>query len=117
MWSSPGMLGAEDWPSYDYEVNFESFAPGTAAVIAENKVEGESWADTLQRLLPVLAATYQQKQLLQVQVDRARQGLPPLDMSQYGAGVNVGVSPEVQRMLWIGGVVVAGLVAWSIARR
>jgi hypothetical protein len=70
-------------------------------------------------MLPVLASTYQQKQLLSVQVDRARAGLPPLDVQQYapGANVNVGLSPDLQKLLIVGGVAALGLLAWGAVRR
>jgi hypothetical protein len=64
---------------------------------------GSSWADALQSILPTLALTYQQKRILDVQAQRMRAGLAPLDASQYGVGVSVGLSPDVQKWLLFGG--------------
>lgn len=82
-----------------YATQLETAAPGIGAMIQQSAAPGEGWTDTLRKLLPTIAATYQQKQLLDVQVDRAKAGLPPLDVSQYAAGVNVGLSPEVMKTI------------------
>lgn len=92
-----------------YAAAINQVAPNATAVIASQAAPGESWMDTLQRSLPILAATYQQKQILDVQVDRARQGLPPLNASQYSAGVQVGLSSDTQRMLIFGALGIAAL--------
>lgn len=100
-----------------YSAELETLAPNVTALVADTQAQGETWYDALARLLPVLASTYQQKQLLSVQVERARAGLPPLDASNYAPGVNVGLSPELQRTLIIGGVVVLGLLAYGTLKR
>jgi hypothetical protein len=82
--------------------NLDSIAPGVSDIVTGQQQNGESWADTLQRVLPMLAATVQQQQLLSVQVDRARQGLPPLNVSQYAAGAQVGLSADTKTFLMIG---------------
>lgn len=97
--------------------SLDAIAPGVTQTIADTQQPGESWMSTLQRLLPTLASTYQQSQLLQVQVDRAKAGLPPLDVSQYAAGVNVGLSPDTQKFLLIGGGLLVGLFALSALSR
>lgn len=96
-----------------YEVALEDLAPGVTTIVNEQKAPNESWYDSLARLLPMLASTYQQQQLLQVQVDRAKQGLPPLNTNQYAAGVNVGVSQDTQKMLMYGLIGVGALVIFS----
>lgn len=98
----------------DYAEILEATAPTITSKINEQQQPGESWMDTLQRTLPVLVATYQQKEILDIQMERARQGLPPLDPSQYGVGVTVGLSPDVKRWLLIGG---AGLAAVLLLSR
>lgn len=84
-------------------------APNATAIVQQQQAPGESWMDALQRSLPILAATYQQKQILDVQVERARQGLPPLNASQYAAGVQVGLSSDTQKMLIFGALGIAAL--------
>jgi hypothetical protein len=95
-------------PSREYADALESVAPNITTLVAERTEPGESWIDTLQRLLPVVAATYQQKQILDIQVERARQGLPPLNANQVAAGVNVGIDPQTQKMLMIFGGLALG---------
>lgn len=100
-----------------WAASLETMAPNVGALIDSQQGNAEPWYDALARLLPVLASTYQQKQLLSVQVERARNGLPPLDVSQYAPGVNVGLDEKTQRLLIIGGVVALGLLAWGAVRR
>lgn len=86
-------------PPSDYAQSLESIAPNVNSLIEETRTPGESWIDSLARLLPVLATTEQQRQLLKIQTQRAAQGLPPLDASQYGVGVNVGLSSDTKQLL------------------
>ncbi len=88
-----------DLSSSPYASQLEAALPNIGNMVEAQSQPGESWLDTLTRMLPGLVATYQQKQILGVQMDRARQGLPPLDMSQYGMGVNIGLSPATQKMV------------------
>jgi len=104
-------------PSPDWADALEAGAPGVTAVVAENQTSGETWINTLTRLLPVMATTYQQRQLLEIQTERARQGLPPLDASQYGVGVNVGLNPDTRKLLIYGGVAALALLAMASLRR
>ena len=96
------------YPSDDYASALNTIAPNTTDIIQQQQQPGESWTQTLLRTLPALAATYEQKQLLDEQVSRAKQGLPPLNTSQYGLGVNVGLSS--QTLLMIGGAIVVGFL-------
>lgn len=57
----------------------------------------------------------QQRELLKIQNERARQGLPPLDASAYTPGVSVGVAQSTQNtlitaLLIMGGVYLAGKI-------
>lgn len=87
-----------------YAQVFDYVAPGLNDMIEGQQQPGESWLDSVARLLPIIAATDQQRQLLQVQVDRAKQGLPPLNVSQYSAGVQVGMSSDLKQLLIYGGL-------------
>ena len=85
-----------------YATALDAIAPGVVSEVAKTKGSEETWIDSLSRLLPVLATTYQQRQLLQVQVERARQGLPPLDPSMYSPAVRVGLTGDANVLLWAG---------------
>lgn len=87
---------------------FEQAAPGVLQTAEANKFPGESTLDAIGRLLPQLALAANQRELLKIQLERAQRGQPPLDASNYGLGVNVGLSPDTQKMLLIGA---AGLAA------
>jgi|SRR4051812_30026375 hypothetical protein len=110
-------LGADFLPAYDFSLSLDSIAPGTSAAVADSQAPGESWIDALGRILPGLVMADSQRRLLNVQMDRARQGLPPLDASQVGLGVSVGLSDSTRNLLIVGGLAAAGLVAYSLSRR
>ncbi len=101
----------------DYALSLEAMAPNVTSLVNETRESGENWYDALARLLPVLASTHQQKQLLEVQVQRAKQGLPPLDATQYAGGVQVGLAPDVQKMLMWGGIVALAVLAFAVLPR
>ena len=88
----------------DY-ASLETIAPGISTMIEQTSSPGESWSTTLQKLLPNLALTAQQLQLMQINIQRAKQGLPAIDVASYsGAGVNVGLSPDTQKLVIYGGI-------------
>ena len=55
-----------------------------------------------------------QKETTDLQIQRARDGLPPLDLSLYGAApvttqVDIKMSPQTKMMIWAGVAVVAAI--------
>lgn len=69
------------------------------------------WVNALSMAARTYAITDAQRRLLNIQVDRAQQGLEPLDSSQYGVGVNVGVAADTRTMMIVlGGVAALALV-------
>ena len=88
-----------------YAGGLEQAAPGIVQKIQQTQVQGESWIDTLQKLVPALTMTVQQVQLMQLNIERAKGGLPPIDIASYsGIGVNFGLSPETKNLLIYGGI-------------
>lgn len=77
-----------------------SIAPNATEVIAQNQTPGEPWYETAQKILTGLVMTNQQRELMQLNIERARQGLPPIDINRYtGVGVNVGLSQGTQQLV------------------
>ena len=101
--------------SATYKVALEDAAPGVTTAIGEAQRPGEAWTDTLVRILPNLTMGVQQLQLMQINVDRARKGLPPVDAQAYsGAYVNVGLDPNTQRLVTYAGL---GILALFLLNR
>lgn len=73
----------------------EDTAPGILQQTDRIAVPGEDWVSAATRALSTVAMADYQRRLLNVQLDRARQGLPPLNAQAYGLGVNLGISPQV----------------------
>ena len=102
----------------DYKVALEEAAPGVTTAIAQAQKPNESWADTLVRIIPNLTLGVQQIQLMQINTDRARKGLPPLDARAYsGAYVNVGLDPNTQRLVTYAGLGILALFVLNMATR
>jgi len=78
----------------------ESFAPTVTQKIADNQVPGESWIDTAQKILMSLTLTEQQRELMKLNIERAKRGQSPVDINAYsGIGVNVGLSQGTQNLV------------------
>jgi hypothetical protein len=88
-----------------YAQVLEQVAPGVVQKISQTQTANESWIDTLTKLLPAITMTAQQQQLMQLNIERAKKGLPPVDIASYtGIGVNVGLSPDTKNLLIFGGL-------------
>jgi hypothetical protein len=90
-----------------YATTLEQIAPGITAKMTATAQPGESWLTTLTKLIPAVTMTAQQYQLMQINIDRASKGLPAIDVASYsGAGVNVGLAPDTQKLLMYGGLAI-----------
>lgn len=105
--------------SLDYWISaVDSVAPGAGTAAANQAATtGIDFLSSLRDVVGTVALTIQQKQILDVQMQRMRAGLAPLETSQYGLGVNVGFSPDTMRMLLIGGAGLAVLLLYLSTRR
>jgi hypothetical protein len=102
----------------DYKIALEEAAPGVTTAVAQAQKPGENWTDTLVRIIPNLTMGIQQIQLMQINTDRARKGLPPLDARAYsGAYVNVGLDPNTQRLVTYAGLGILALFVLNMATR
>lgn len=102
-----------------WTVALESVAPTITQKIASQQQQNEPWWETWGRIASSVVMAKQQRDLMQINVDRAKAGLPPLDMAQYsGVGVNVGLSQQTQQLVIYGGLaLLAVLVFNTIAKR
>jgi hypothetical protein len=97
---------------------FEQAGPGTVAAINASANPGEKWTDTFVKIATNLGLGVQQYQLMNLNVQRARQGLPPIDVATYsGAGVNVGLSAGTQQLVTYAGLALIGLVLLNMATK
>ena len=91
-----------------YVPTFETIAPGIIDYANQVRVAGETIIDAVARVRLNLAMTDAQRELLQIQIDRARAGLPPIQTSQYGVG---GGQLQVQGLTLQNPLVLLALVA------
>ena len=102
-----------------WTVALETIAPTITQKIATQQQADEPWWETWSRIASSVVMANQQRQLMQINVDRAKRGEPPLDLAAYtGVGVQVGVSQGTQQFLtYAGATVLAFLVFNTLARR
>jgi len=97
---------------------FNEAGPGVVDAINTSAMPGEKWTNTFTRIATSLGLGVQQYQLMNLNVQRARQGLPPIDVATYaGAGVNVGLSAGTQQLVTYAGLALIGLVLLNMATK
>jgi hypothetical protein len=96
----------------------EKIAPGLTTMIRQAQNPNENWTDTFTKIATNIGLGVQQMQLMNLNVQRARQGLPPIDVASYaGAGVNVGLSAGTQQLVTYAGLALVGLVLLNMATK
>jgi hypothetical protein len=81
----------------------DAFAePVSGTVASQAKSILDSAIETIKQLAPAYIGIQQAKTCLQINADRARNGLPPMDCASGGLApqVGIGVSPDVKMILW-----------------
>lgn len=105
-------------PTQQWQRGVNSIAPNLSTTIEQNQAVNEPWYVTAQKMATALIMTDQQRRLLNVQIDRAQKGLPPLDLTNYtGVGVRVGLSPQTQQLVIYGGLALLALLLFRSIRR
>ena len=100
------------------EAALDSIAPGIVKFIKQSQNPGEKWTDTFTKIATSLGLGVQQYQLMNLNVELARQGKPPIDVAAYsGAGVNVGLSAGTQQLVTYAGLALIGLVLLNMATK
>lgn len=82
-------------------------------------VSASSILDSLVKAGTAYLTLDQQRKLMDLNVKRAQQNLPPIDAANYAAGVNVGLTSNTQSMLLIavGVIAVVWLLTSVVGRR
>jgi len=101
---------AAQWPSV-------ASNPVQTAPTAITETASPDWLSTIRDLGTSYLSYEQQKTMQEINIERARQGLPPLNPANYGYGVNVGLSPDTQKLLIYGGVAVVAFLIFKEMNR
>ena len=117
------MSTSNSWEQFDWSqpvdpawaLALDKAAPGVSSAIASAS-NGEPWYETLASVLPKLVLADNQRRLLNIQLERAQTGKPPLDSSNYGLGVNVGLSPDTSKIVMYG-LVALGVILYATKKR
>lgn len=68
-----------------------------------------STVTTIGNALPALGQAYFQTQAMKLNLDRAKQGLPPINTASYAPGLNVGLTPQTSNLLMYGAIGLAAV--------
>lgn len=85
-----------------YENALQAQDPEVAQAVQSQKFPGEDFLTAAARVLQTYTMADSQRRLLQAQMQRAQQGLPPLNASQYGLGMTFGLSPDTMKLVGLG---------------
>ena len=114
--STPDVSGTDFTPAQVSAL--ESIAPGITTLIKQAQNPNERWTDTFAKIATNIGLGVQQYQLMNLNVELARQGKPPIDVARYsGAGVNIGLSAGTQQLVTYAGLALVGLVLLNMATK
>lgn len=82
--------------------NGNILAPSTLAAMDTSNPTNVSWLDSLISALPAVSTFITSQQLAQINIERARKGMPALNPAQYAPQVGVGLNPQTRQMLMWG---------------
>lgn len=98
----------------------EPKAPTSTSTAAASWLDNalNSAIDAVKQLVPVYVGAQQAQTCVQVNADRARNGLAPIDCASGGLApqVSVGVSPDVKYVMW-GALAIGGVYLLTKKRR
>jgi len=83
--------------------------PWVPTATAQAQISTDSGTDITKLATNALTAL-QTYQLNQINVQRAKQGLPPINTAAYGTGINVGLSADTQKLVMYGGIALLGVL-------
>lgn len=99
----------------DVGINLGPIDGATAAVAGSTDTSSQSVVSQLVDVLPAIATGWNTLQLTNINTQRAKQGLPALNMTSYGPQVGLSLSAQTQQMiLW--GALGLGLVIFMSRR-
>lgn len=87
---------------------------------ADTTAEQSIWdrlSSTIEKLLPFYAQYKQQRELIKLNIERAKQGLPPIEAEQIAPQVRVGLTSDTQRLLLFGVIGVIGVLLLATRKR
>jgi hypothetical protein len=76
-----------------------------------------NWLDDLTAALPKISAFVTAEQLAQINIERAKKGMPALNTSTYGPQVGVSLDPKMQKMIMYAALGLGGLVVLKLLKR
>lgn len=116
-----GLVDSWDWSTPDpalqsaFAIEANTIAPGIVDYAQSIKTFGMSLIDAISQARNTLAMSDAQRQLLDIQIQRAQAGLPPMDTRQYiGGGSPLNQQIQSKTLLWIAG---GGLLIWALSRK
>jgi hypothetical protein len=88
-----------------------------AEAVASDSFTFDSFLQTLKDLVPVYTSYQLSQDLYQLNLERVRQGLPPVDAQSVSPQVNVGLSSDMRMLLMVGGGALLAVLLFGQMRR
>lgn len=116
-----GIIDSWDWSIPDPSIQtafvreVNTIAPGIVDYAQTIRSVGMSMIDAIAQARNTLAMSDAQRQMLDIQIQRAQSGQPPINTAQYfsgGSPLNQAISS--QTLLWVLG---GGLLVWALTRK
>jgi hypothetical protein len=65
---------------------------------------GYGWASDITGTIRDVTTAYNQQMILNANIERARNGLPPIDTRTIAPTYNVGLAPDIKNLMILGGI-------------
>ena len=102
----------------ELKATLDKNVPGFVGLVNSAIGVGESVFDASLRLMTSMQMSQAQRDLVKVNVERAKRGERPIDISPFtGIPVNIGMTPGTQQLVTYAGIALIGLVLLNMAKR
>ena len=88
-----------------------------AQTVAASPAASGSFMDSIASMLPSVVNAFNSNSCTQVNISRAKQGLPAIDCSSVAPTATVGLTTGTQQLLMFGVIAAAGVAVFSIMRK
>lgn len=99
------------------EIGAYDTATTTADTFQAPAESSGDWQTMLADIVSGVAQYDLQRRALEINLARAQQGLPPIDVSRYAPGVNVGMTPQTQQFMTFALLGVGAIAVYALTRK
>lgn len=116
----PVSLGSTTYLPTDYVPywsEIEAAAPGTQVAAESAGWDWQTILNNTTQFLQALVVTEQQRQIIKLNIERAKQGLSPVSASDVGMGVSIGLDEKTRTLLIFGGAALLAALVYVATKK